>query len=118
MIDSQLVQRYYALKQQQKEMERELAILREHILAFYGALDVGIVEEVDGYRLKVTLQQRKDYDDLKVYEALPEAGLWRLLSKVDPAKVTSLLKLNILSEHQLAQTFAVRTIPLVQVEKI
>ncbi|MNJ02336.1 hypothetical protein D3C73_1622670 [compost metagenome] len=64
------------------------------------------------------LQQRKEYDDQKLYAILPDPEIWRLLSKVDNNKLKSLLKLNVLSEEQISSAVTVKPITLLQVDKL
>lgn len=110
----EIIARYYELKQQQKELEVELDALRKELLQMYPentTIDFG------DYALKITYQGRKEYDDQLLYHALPDPSLWRLLSKVDSSKITSLLKLNIINEDMLENTYKVKQVPYVQVTK-
>ncbi|GBF75646.1 hypothetical protein PA598K_04067 [Paenibacillus sp. 598K] len=108
--------RYYRLKQRIRQMEEEAAGLRSEILAFCAA--EGVMEmEAGGCRVRVVQQDRKEYDDERLYKALPDAKVWRMLSKADPAKVASLVKLNVLKEEGLADTYTVKRISLLQVDK-
>lgn len=110
------VQQYYKLKGKQKEIEKELAELRQDILDY--CMEAGETDsEIGGYRVKLVTQNRKEYDDDKLYQALPDPEVWRLLSRADPAKITSLTKLNILQEDKLAQTYTLKTVTLLQVDK-
>lgn len=110
------VQQYYKLKQKQKEIEQELGELRQEILSYCG--EQGQHELLIGnYRVKLVTQNRKEYDDAKLYDTLSDAAVWRLLSKADPAKVASLTKLNVIDEAKIAHTYAVKTITLLQVDK-
>jgi hypothetical protein len=111
------VKRYYQLKQKHKEIENELSELRTGITAYCA--EQGISElEFKNYKVKIVLQERKEYDDNKLYEALPDPGVWRMLSKPDSSKITSLLKLNVISEEKIKDTYSVKTITLLQVDKI
>ncbi|WP_068787206.1 gp33 family protein [Paenibacillus phocaensis] len=112
----QKVRRYHELKQMQKETEQELAALREDILEHLR--EQGISElDVEGYRVRTIHQERKEYDDHKLYEALPDPGVWRLISKTDAQKVAGLVKLNVIPEDKLRDTFTVKSITLLQVDK-
>ncbi|BBI35854.1 hypothetical protein [Cohnella abietis] len=110
------VKRYYQLKQKQKEIEQELAELRSEILDHCTGQGVSQLE-VGGYKVKIVLQERKEYDDNKLYEALPDPEVWRMLSKSDSSKITSLIKLNVITEDKIKDTFAVKNISLLQVDK-
>lgn len=113
----QKVQTYFELKQRQKEIEQQLSILRDEIVAYCG--QQGIYEtEVGSFRVKTVLQHRKEYDDQKLYASLPDPEIWRLLSKVDSHKLKSLIKLNILSEEQVSPACTVKQVTLLQVDKI
>ncbi|AIQ68640.1 hypothetical protein [Paenibacillus graminis] len=110
------VQQYYKLKAKLKEMEKELSELRQDILAYCtekGEAD----SEIGGYRVKLITQNRKEYDDDKLFQTLSDPEVWRLLSKADPAKIASLSKLNIIDEGKIAHTYALKTVTLLQVDK-
>lgn len=110
------VQQYYKLKSRQKEIEKELTGLRQEILAY--CTDQGETEKVIGsYRVKLITQQRKEYDDEKLYNTLADPQVWRLLSRADPAKVASLAKLKVIAEERLTDTFTVKAVTLLQVDK-
>jgi len=106
--------RFFELKQMQKEIEEELEVIRKAILQQYSE---PVSLEIGDYRLKVTSQARREYDDNVLYNSLPDSSLWRLLSKTDTAKVASLLKLNVISEKILEGTYTIKYIPYVQVQK-
>lgn len=110
------VRRYYQLKQKHKETEQELSGLREQILEYCA--EQGIFElEAGGCKVKLVNQTRKEYDESKLYEALPDPEVWRLLSKPDPSKIAGLVKLNIIPENKLNGTFSTKNIILLQVDK-
>lgn len=110
------IQRFYQLKQKQKELEQELAELRSEIISYCVAQEVSELEQ-GSYRAKLVTQVRKEYDDNKLYEALPDPSIWRLLSKADASKITSLMKLNIISEGTIRGTYTDKQITLLQVDK-
>lgn len=110
------VKRYYQLKHMQKEIEQELTELRNEIMNH--CTEQGVAElEAGSYRVKIVFQERKEYDDNKLYEALPDPGVWRLLSKSDPSKIASLIKLNIITEEKIKGTFSIKNVRLLQVDK-
>lgn len=110
------VKRYYQLKQKQKEIEQELTELRSQILGY--CTEQGVTEqEVGSYRVKLVLQERKDYDEGRLYAALPDPEVWRMLSKPDPSKIAGLVKLNVIPEEKLRDTFSVKSVTLLQVDK-
>ncbi|MBW4840772.1 MAG: hypothetical protein KZY74_15375 [Paenibacillaceae bacterium] len=112
----QKVHRYHELKQLHKETEQELAALRGEILDHFR--EQGISElDLDEYRVRTIHQERKEYDDHKLYEALPDPEVWRLISKADAQKVAGLVKLNVIPEEKLAGTFSLKQVMLVQVDK-
>lgn len=113
----QKVQTYFDLKQQQKDIEQQLSVLRDEIVAYCA--EQGVYEtQVGGYIVKTVLQNRKEYDDQKLYASLPDPDIWRLLSKVDSHKLKSLIKLNILSEEQINLACTVKQVTLLQVDKL
>ncbi|WP_223066873.1 hypothetical protein [Paenibacillus caui] len=112
----QKLKRYYQLKQKQKEIEQELSELRSGIMDH--CREHGLSElEAGGYKAKLVLQERKEYDDNKLYEALPDPGVWRMLSKPDSSKIASLIKLRVISEEKIKDTFSVKSVTLLQVDK-
>lgn len=113
----QKVQAYFELKQQQKEIEQQLSVLRDEIVAYCA--QQGVYEtEVGGYKVKTVLQHRKEYDDQKLYASLPDPEIWRLLSKVDSHKLKSLIKLKVLSEEQVSPACTVKQVTLLQIDKL
>ncbi|MGF7047675.1 ribosomal protein L29 [Paenibacillus sp. DS2015] len=110
------VKRYYQLKQKQKETEQELGELRNEIMNHCAEQDVSDLE-IGSHRVKIVRQERKEYDDNKLYEALPDPGVWRMLSKPDSSKIASLIKLNVISEDAIRDTYSVKNITILQVDK-
>lgn len=110
------LRRYYQLKQKQKELEQELSELRGQIIEH--CQQQGVQElEAGTYRAKLVLQDRKEFDEQKLYEALPDPDVWRLLSKPDASKIAGLIKLNVISEDAIKDTYAAKRITILQVEK-
>ena len=115
-MDKLAVKRYYELKKKQKETEQELAELRRQILDWCS--ENGLTEtEIGNYRVRIIAQDRREYDDDKLFKALPDAELWRLISRPDPAKITGLVKLNVLNEEILRDTYEIKKISSLQVDK-
>ncbi|WP_138495751.1 hypothetical protein [Paenibacillus pinistramenti] len=111
-----MVKRYFELKQQQKEIEQELSELRAGIM---GSCSDQALEACDfgAFHVKIVKQERKEYDDQRLYQALPDPDVWRMMSKADPAKITSLLKLKVISEDILKDTFTIKRIESLLVDK-
>ncbi|MBD0382634.1 hypothetical protein [Paenibacillus sedimenti] len=110
------VKRYYHLKQKHKEIEQELSDLRTEITTYceeQGVTDL----EIGSHRVKIVFQDRKEYDDNKLYEVLADPSLWRMLSKPDSSKISSLIKLNVISGEKIKDTYSVKTITLLHVDK-
>ncbi|MDQ8734735.1 hypothetical protein [Paenibacillus sp. LHD-38] len=110
------VRRYYQQKQKQKEIEQELTELRNEILTYLTEKEASELE-IGSHKVKLVVQERKEYDDNKLFEALPDPELWRMLSKPDSSKIASLIKLNVINEEKLKDTFATKTVKLLQVDK-
>lgn len=110
------VRRYFQLKQKQKEIEQELGELRSEIMNHCTEQGVSDLE-IGRYTVKIVRQERKEYDDNKLYEALPDPEVWRMLSKPDSSKISSLIKLNVISEEKIKDTFSVKSVTLLQVDK-
>jgi hypothetical protein len=111
-----IVKRYYQLKLKHKEIEQEMTELRNEILNHCTEQETAELE-AGSYLVKIVHQERKEYDDNKLYEALPDPDVWRLLSKPDPSKISSLIKLNVISEEKIKDTFSIKNVRLLQVEK-
>lgn len=110
------VRRYYQLKQKQKEIEQELTDLRGEII--HHCMEQSVSElEAGAYRVKLVYQERKEFDDGKLYEALPDPAVWRMLSKPDASKIASLIKLKVISEDHIKNAFTLKNVTLLQVEK-
>ncbi|MGM0881041.1 MAG: hypothetical protein ACQEXQ_08330 [Bacillota bacterium] len=116
MMLDKIVQRYYKQKQKQKEIEQELTELRNEIITYCTEQDVNELE-IGSHKVKIVIQERKEYDDNKLYEALPDPDVWRMLSKPDSSKIASLIKLNVITEEKIKDTFATKTVKLLQVDK-
>lgn len=106
---------YVKLKQQKNELEQELNELRSRMIHYCDQHQLSEYE-AGNYRIKLVRQERKNYDDQKLYEALPDPDLWRLVSRTDPAKVNSLLKLEVLKSEMLKDTYHTKQVTLLQVE--
>lgn len=111
----QKLARFYELKQLQKEIETELESIRQQILELYP--DAYTLES-GGYKLSISFQERREYDENKLYNSLPDPSIWRLMSKADAGKISSLVKLNVISEGVLEGTYEVRSVPYVRVQKL
>jgi len=111
------IARYYVLKQQQKDIEQQLAELRAQIVDYCREHEQSAIE-TGGYKARIIKQERREYDDQKLYAALPDADVWRLVSRADPGKIASLVKLNIISEQALQGTYSVKRIANLQVDKV
>lgn len=110
------VSRYYELKNRQKEIEQELSELRGQILAHCE--ERGVSEMLTGdCKVRLVRQLRKEYDEERLYEALPDPEVWRLLAKPDASRIASLVKLGVLKEEQLKNTYGVKEVTLLQVER-
>lgn len=110
------VSRYYQLKNKQKEIEQEMAGLRDEILKHCEAEGVSELD-VGSYKVKLVLQERKEYDENKLYEVLSDPELWRLLSRPDASKIASLIKLRVVSEDTIKDACAIKSVTLLQINK-
>ncbi len=113
----QMIKRYAVLKKRRSELDQEMNELRDQIIAHCEELQVNELES-GSYRVKLTLQERKEYDDMKVYAALPDPEIWRLISRADAAKIASTIKLGVLSAESLRDTFSSKRITLLHIDKI
>ncbi|CAM3688196.1 hypothetical protein [Marinicrinis lubricantis] len=111
------VERYFLLKQQQKELEQELSQLRAEIVERCIAESSSELK-VGSYQVKIVHQKRKEFDEQKLFEALPDLEVWKLLSKPDASKIAGLVKLKVIPEEKLKDTYQVKNVTLLQVEKI
>jgi hypothetical protein len=60
-------------------------------------------------------QEKKQYNEQLLLEALPDPELWKHISKSDPAKISALVKSNVLSEKLLRGTYRISHTPYVYV---
>lgn len=110
------VDQYFKLKQRQKEIENELTALRQALLDHFE--EQGKTSfEIGDYAVKLIEQERRKYHMDKIFTALPDPNLWRLFTKVDQAKLDSLIKLNVVSEQSIQDTYALQKIQLLRVDK-
>ncbi|WP_170308013.1 hypothetical protein [Paenibacillus dakarensis] len=114
-MDNKL-RRYHHLKQKQKEIEQELTELRSEIIDHCRNNEVTELEQ-GGYRAKLVLQERKEFDDKKLYEALPDPVVWQMLSKADSTKISSLVTLGVISAEKIKDTYSIKQVTLLQVDK-
>lgn len=110
----QLLARYYELKQAEKQLQEEIESLRKEILALHP--EPGKVEAGD-YLLQVTVQEKREYDDQKLYQSLPDHDFWRLVSRADNTKINAMLKAQILREEWLNNTYETRQTLAIRVQK-
>lgn len=110
----QQLARYYELKELQKRVEEELNELRNTLIQSCPNTDS--LEE-GAYKLTISYQERREYNDERLYNALPDPALWRLMSRADTGKITSLLKLNVIHEKVLAGTYELKKVPVLRVQK-
>lgn len=111
-----IAERYFEIKVLQKELDQELSGLRQQILDSCREQDSNRLE-LENYEIKLIVQQRREYDENRLYETLPDLELWRMLSKPDNSKISSLIKLKIISEEKIKDTYAVKNVTVVQVDK-
>ena len=110
------VRKYARLKKRKQEIEAEMSRLRGRIIEFCNR--EGQNEFQSGsYQVKLVRQERKEYDDQKLYDALADPDVWKLVSKADAEKIAGLLKIGVLTPELLADTYTVKRITLLQIEK-
>jgi len=110
------VDRYYQLKQTVQALERQLAALRQEILGYCAERGLSEADFGD-YRVKVVVQDRRVYDDRKLYEALPDPEVWRLISRADGSKIASLVKWHVIAEDSLRGTYTLNRVASLHVER-
>ncbi|MCM3289206.1 hypothetical protein M3661_03585 [Paenibacillus sp. MER 180] len=116
MIENEKIKRYYKLKQQQKEIEDELSALRSDIIQYCEEQGESEID-VGNFHVRLVQQQYRQYDDAKLYAALPDPEVWRLLSKPDTAKIKSLIQLGVISDESISDTYSVHPKVLLHVDK-
>ena len=113
---NKLVSRYYTLKNKQKLIDQELSELKQQIVDYLKQEQT--CEAILGsYKVKLVSSERKEYEDVRLYEALPDKELWRLLPKPDLSKINGLIKMGVLTEDQIKDTYVTRTQQALHVEK-
>jgi hypothetical protein len=113
----QMIKRYAVLKKRRAELDQEMNELRSQIVAYCEEQQVSELDS-GNYRVKLIIQDRKEYDDQKVYAALPDPEIWRLISRADASKIASSIKLGALSAESLQGTFTTKRITLLQIDKL
>ncbi|WP_159888300.1 hypothetical protein [Paenibacillus puerhi] len=113
-MDFNKLARYCELKEQQKRLEDELESIRKDIVAMYAETSE---VKINDYTLKIIYQEKKQFNDQLLFEALPDPELWKNISKVDPAKISALLKADIITGEMLEGTYSTIRIPYVYVSK-
>lgn len=110
------VKRFSQLKKRKTAIDKEMSEIRSELIQYCEERNA--TEWTSGrYRIKLIYQERKEYDDQKLYEALPDPDLWRMISKADTAKIAGMQKMNMLNDDILADTFTLKRISLLQVDK-
>lgn len=112
-----LLHRYFELKQRKKAIDEELSVLRDEIILVMKEEGLNLIDAGD-YTAKLVGQSKKEYDDDKLYKALPDADVWKLISKADHAKIAALLKLKVISEESIEHTYDTKKTELLIVNKI
>lgn len=111
-----MIKKYARLKNRKTDLDNELNQIRKELIDYCETLKISEFES-GRYRVKLIHQERKEYDDQKLYDALPDPDVWRLISKADTSKISSLVKLNILTSEVLNDTFSTKRVSVLQVEK-
>ncbi len=111
------VKRYHQLKEKQKQLEDEMTELRREILKYCEEQQADDMR-LGGCRVRIVRQERRDYDTNKLFEALPDPKLWGMVSKPDSTKIASLVKLNVIGEERLKDTYSLKHITLLHVDKV
>ncbi|MGG2196685.1 hypothetical protein [Paenibacillus validus] len=106
--------RYCELKDQHKKIEDELESIRRDILSMYPE---SAELHVNDYTVKVIYQEKKQFVDHLLFDALPDPQLWKNVSKPDQAKISALLKANIITEEMIEGTYSVIRTPYLYVNK-
>lgn len=86
-----VIERYAALQDEQKIIEKEFADLKDLIVRY---CEVGGINRVFGPEHSITYRviQRTGYDEEKIKSLLEPAGLWDRVLRFEPAKVAEILK--------------------------
>jgi len=104
---NKIISRYYQLKNKQKQIEQELSELKAAIVEHLQSIEAKELRS-GSYQVRLVSSLRKEYNDVLLYNALPDPQLWRMVSKPDHSKIAGLLKINALSEEQLKHTFTMK----------
>jgi hypothetical protein len=106
--------RYCDLKLQQKKIEEEMEELRKDIVAIHPE---SAELEIQQYTLKIVYQEKKAFDEERLFAALPDPELWKHISKADSSKISALLKAKIITEDMLEGTYTASRVPYLYVHK-
>lgn len=106
--------RYCELKEQRDKLDEELENLREELIAAHAeSCELRIGE----YTLKILYQEKRKYMEQQLFDALPDPSLWKHVSKPDGAKISALVRANVLPEKLLQGTYEIVRMPYVYVQK-
>lgn len=112
----EMIKKYARLKKRKTDIDNEINQIRKQIVDYCEKEQLTEFES-GRYRVKLIHQERKEYDDQKLYDALPDPSVWRMISKADTTKISSMIKLNVLNKEVLNDTYKAKRISLLQVEK-
>lgn len=100
-LDS-LTEEFLDLKRQREELDARLSTVREQILSLLaGPVKVQVGEHV----IEVRESTRRVYDPVAFRAAVPQA-LFDKVIEISPGKVSALLRAGLLSDEQLAGSYA------------
>lgn len=112
----QIIKQYATLSSKKTEIEQQLKQLRLQIIEYCKQHQLEDGFESEHYRVKLFQQQRRQYDDQRLYDSLPDRELWRFLSKADASKISSMMQLNMISEKILEGTYTEKSVTILKVE--
>lgn len=112
----EMIKKYARLKKRKTDIDNEINQIRKQIVDYCEKEQLTEFES-GRYRVKLIHQERKEYDDQKLYDALPDPSVWRMISKADTTKISSMIKLNVLNKEVLNDTYKAKRVSVLQVEK-
>jgi putative RecB family exonuclease len=91
MAVADVIERYAALQEEQRMVEKELGELKDLIIQYCEAQDVSRVFGSE-HAITYKIVQRTGYNEEKVKALLEPAGLWERVLQFDPGKVADILE--------------------------
>jgi hypothetical protein len=124
LITGDLLERYYDLSKQKKEIDLELNELKDQFHQYFnevaGSEEKGEIT-INGYKLQRQMRKTEKYNDevtIKRLEDLQMNDLIQVIKKPDDVKIKAALNLGLLNEEQLEGCLVTSLSPAITVKTL